>query len=519
MINIAHSPKVGLLLAAVLLTGCAGIQRSSTGVELPQQFRLPPNTTFTFLENKSGTIAIAGADGNIIVTDQTGATPIQITRDANSRMLRDRSGQEQQLYTLPIWSPDAKQLVVLETSARFPLTSTKSVARGVRALAQAAPGSVVSERTVFGPETRDITETTTFDEQPSSVTFNYGGSIVKSALYTVVPNGKSALKEILHSTEEVIDFADWSPTGDKIAVQLRTSFEGAKLTLIDADGDNPIDIASGEAVNWSWNPDGTTMIAQSLLSAGTAEEPPRTDIKVHATDNGELLATVASKSVVAVQSTRYSPDGQFMVVSQPRDGDPKNGFDLFVADRDGNLKQKLTEVDGPVSYAWSPAGARLAYIVRESTRNPSGPLRVLDVNTKQTQLLTGAPVYGFFWSPDGARIAAFGPVDVRTIDPNSNAITLVDANSQLPMLVQTITVDTKASRTLFYVEPSEDFFAFLLQFDRHSNAATIWSPNSRHFLVPISFPGSPDLVIETEASGSIAPRMVGEGSMATWSPK
>jgi hypothetical protein len=164
----------------------------------------------------------------------------------------------------------------------------------------------------------------------------------------------------------------------------------------------------------------------------------------------------------------------------------------------------------------------MAFVVRESEKSLGGPLRLLDVNTGKVSLLTQFPVAGFFWSPNGETIAAFSPVEELIIDPNFPGVNLLPQRPLNPMMLQTIDVKTHAARQLMYFDPTEQFSEFVMQSDRFARAITIWSPNSRHLVVPIRYAtqGSViDLIVETESTGSLLPRGLVPGAMAVWSPR
>jgi hypothetical protein len=506
-----------LALTTALLAGCS--LADADRLQLPSSFRLAPgDETTSMFETRSGKIAIARADGNIFVTDQTGQNPVMVTRDGDYTVDRSDGSITELSYSLPIWSPDATRLIVLESVTQFPPTLT-TVIEGIDAsLVRPNVGGSVSQQFISGNARREVTETETIEVNGASrVTINYGGRFRRTALYSVVPDGKSAMKELLNTTESVIEFADWSPGGDQLGV-LSRGLEGRTLSVVNADSGAAQDLVTGFNISWSWNPDNTTLVAQTLLS----RESPRSDVAVYAADNGEQLDSVVSRGIVANSSTRFSPDGNFMVYSQA-DQQAKE-FSLVIADRAGAPIRKLTGFKGLVTYAWSPAGAQLAFVERGVSDERSGPLRMLDVNSGKTQLMTANPTLGFFWSPNGKSIAAFGPVVQASLAPESQALNLLPQRSQAPILAQVIDVERATGRPLMYVELSEEFQRVLLQSDVYASVMTIWAPNSRRLLIPIRYTpatgaSAVNLIIETESTGSIFPRELGVGSMASWSPK
>jgi Tol biopolymer transport system component len=517
---------VPFIALSALLSACS-VGESSFDTRLPQRFRLPTDANTAFFERTSGRIAVARADGNVVITDQAQTNETLITRDSDLITLRDNAGLRRLTYGLPIWSPDGSQIALLESRIQFEITTGLTLNGNVVAIARLEPGALAVTQTVTGTIPIVITNTTTFERQASRVTFDYGGQPVSSALFTAPVDGKSALREVHYRDDAIIEQANWSPTGEQLGMLIRDAEGSRTLTVINRDGTNPIDITTGIDVAWDWSPNGQEVVAQTQLSAGPpfATDPARSSVGVFATDNGERLASVASREIVTTRGPQFSADGKFIVVALPRESD-RARFDLYLSTSEGKLLRSIfKDVTGGVSYAWSPAGgAQIAFIVRENAQQSSGPLFLLDVNSGSAQLLSGSPSAGFFWSPDGRRIVSFGPVLQDAIDPNSPGLNLLRERAASPMVMQTIDLATRDVRQVLYFEPTDAFSDVLRSGEAYSGAFTIWSPNNRRVLVPILF--SPDgaggpfeLIIETEASGSIDPRVVSQGSMATWSPR
>jgi len=179
-------------------------------------------------------------------------------------------------------------------------------------------------------------------------------------------------------------------------------------------------------------------------------------------------------------------------------------------------------IEGAVSFAWSPKGAQAAYITRQSASQAGGLLRLVDVNTGEDKALSAQPVVGFFWSPDGSRIAAFSPMQPSEITPDLPGIDYTSAQPEYALMLQTIDVSTRNARQLAYFEPTDQFRALITQFDRFSRSANIWSPDSSKLVFPLQITtsrGTVDVIFETEATGSITPRFIGRGTLAFWSPR
>ena len=132
-----------LPVAALALSACGAPVPDKPRVELPQQFRMPQNDVVKFFEPRSGRIAVTDEDGNIVVMDQTGGNQVKITKDGSRQPAED--GQAL-VYNMPVWSPDAKSLAMVELTARMTeMTSTVEV----------NPESVIIQR---GPDSAIVDE-------------------------------------------------------------------------------------------------------------------------------------------------------------------------------------------------------------------------------------------------------------------------------------------------------------------------------------------------------------------------
>jgi TolB protein len=129
-------------------------------------------------------------------------------------------------------------------------------------------------------------------------------------------------------------------------------------------------------------------------------------------------------------------------------------------------------------------------------------LYVLDLQKDSPRMVSGTDaVAAFFWSPDGSRIAYFVP------NAADQTVTL-----------KVLTVKTGDVRTVTSFTPSPFFLTVLNEFGQYSESVRLWSPDSRFLLYCAMSPDSFDIMM-AYADQSIAPRKIGDGMMATWSPR
>lgn len=532
----ARIHPTALAALVVALSACAA--PSSNGqtprVELPQQLRLQQNPIATALERRSGRIAVVDAAGNVVVVDQTGGDARAITTDANLRSVSRaaatpaptaRQGPNLVRYSAPIWSPDATRLAVAQVTLKPP-ESTAVVAEDVESIVirPGANGSVSAVdargryREISTPsEGLVISQPGQIYVMPRSA--DTEARVVASALYVAAANGQSPLVEIAAARNASFPYYDWSPDGSRLAVLSRAEADvvTGTLSLARPDGGDTRVVYRGADAFWDWNHDGSALLSHGLDTGASGEE-------------GIALVSAASGQVKVAGgpedypffTPQFSPDGSQSLIATREDG---QGW-LTLADANGAPVRKLVSLEGLVAFSWSPAGGQVAYTTFASRRGDgpqAGGLRLINVATGEERILSEKPVVALFWSPDGSRIAAFGPgddVDAETFP----GIAAVTENTTAPLILNVIDVRTGAARALLLFEPTSQFAQVLARFDRFSRSMTLWSPDSLRLVVPVSInrgsEGTVGVILEMEATGSVSPRVLSiGGTMAVWSPR
>lgn len=501
--------------ALIGLTACNVPTPQKPRVELPQEYRLQQNDILQMLEPRIGRIAITAEDGNVMVMDQTGGSVVPITRDGNRQ---PEANQDALIYSLPVWSPDAKQLALVELTAKITqMTSTVEI-NPEAVIIQRGPNSAVLEQTEEGQMVRPAEDgSQRIERQPQTVIIQRGqngGELVSSAIYVASADGKRPLREVFQSNSHDVPYMDWSPDSSHLAFLTQSvEDQSVSVNLVSpTDGAKPLKLSEGTSAWWSWNPDGRTLLTKvgkdnadtlNLIDTDTAQS---TDIQ--------------SNNALAFMSPHFSPDGGYMLLTQ----EVGNKHKLVLANRDGSPVKTLTEFEGRISFAWSPAGARIAYVVQpdDEEQGSGGPLHVLDVNTGHDRVISDKSVVAFFWSPDGQRLASFNLASPADMDDSFKGFNFVPDLPVRPMMLETVDPSTGNARGLFMFAPTNAFQRLVAEFDRYSRAVNIWAPDSRKLVFTLTYgdqSGTRDYVLETEASGSINPRVLGNGSLAFWSPK
>ena len=168
------------------------------------------------------------------------------------------------------------------------------------------------------------------------------------------------------------------------------------------------------------------------------------DIVTSALDGSsyERLTSEGSREVSPI----WSPDGARIAFFSDGDTEFSGRFNLFVMDSDGsnvgNLTPSIEVATDPV--AWSPAGDRIAFWVKEMKEETDGKeypydhvLHVIDADGSNMRTLntTGNPLA---WSPDGRKLA-FMPERRRNDYESPRTIVVVNVDEELQ--ARTITID------------------------------------------------------------------------------
>ena len=511
-----------VILPVITLTACNSNSASSSQklrVELPQSSRLQQNNIATTFEKRVGRIAIMLEDGNISVMDQTGGNVVRITQDA-TRMLGGMGSPDGTftLYNLPVWSPDAKQLALVEVTARqSTMSSTVELSPESVTIVRGAGSAVVQQDATGQQQVQRVPPGQRVEEHPDVVIIQRGsnsGKMVSSAVYVAQADGTRPLKELFLSKNQEIPYLDWSPDSSKLAFLTHDLNDAAfSVNLVNAAGGiRPQAIFTGTTAAWHWNPDSTTLVAKIGTQDGGDDQMAIFDAQSNTTQD------ISAKGVQSFTAPSYSPDGNFMLLTQHSDKENK----LILADRNGKANKTLATFNGNIAFSWSPAGAKLAYVVQSSAGQTGGPLHMLDANTGDDKVLTQQPVVAFFWSPDGTHIATFSNMMPGSADPKFAGFNFAPPTSRSVFLLQTIDVNAITVRQLFIIEPTEAFRRMTTEFDRYARAVNIWSPDSRRLVFTLTYrngTNNTDYVLETESSGSINPRNLSHGSLAFWSPQ
>ena len=314
-------------------------------------------------------------------------------------------------------------------------------------------------------------------------------------------------------------YLSWTPDG-RVSFLAEES-GGLSLRIAPADGSAPLDGTGPGAKIRAGNPFYFDWIERDRLLAhvGTGSSAFLGEIGLDGTSLSKAL-----KAPGDFRSAVVSPDRK--LISYVRAGTGA-ASDIVVAARDGSNEHSMP-VFGTAAVTFDPVGGQTIASIGPSKPAqgvytlPIGPLRLIDARSGKIRTLLDGTVVSFWWSPDGATIAALRVQPVAGIIP---AISPVSAASAVPspappaneVRLLFLDVATGDIRSQAVVEPGQLFIdQFLTYFDQYALSHRLWAPDSSSFLLPVVDRDGTTRVAVMFRNGDPA-RMI-EGAIGFWSP-
>ena len=337
------------------------------------------------------------------------------------------------------------------------------------------------------------------------------GQFVTSAY--ISPDG-SADGELVFSGPEVFNYAYWSPGNCSVSencrdlsVLLSSPARGMFVELIRDGLPEASSLTAGlggPPFYYSWSPDGERMLWQ--------RNNQRFDIY---DANMDRVTDTLAEMPGAILAPAWSPVDDRLLLGSVNDS---NGTDLVIA---GNEETQVlvSDIQGLVSFSWSPDGNLVAY--RERTANGFNALVVVDAVTGESIARSPSTgVISFFWSPNSQQIAyltlAAPPGSFEAVAPGGH---LLAQSQQQPAgiawsILSVETGDVKQYGSFF---PTRETVYLLQYFDQFAQSHRVWSSDSRHLLYSeITSEGPAVNLLDTTQAGSV-PFTIAEGTIGIWS--
>ncbi len=256
-------------------------------------------------------------------------------------------------------------------------------------------------------------------------------------------------------------------------------------------------VTVGRPCYLSWSPDGQQIVWHT---GGARRDNPAAEIGLYdiAEERRQVLSTAPGRFLAPV----WLAEGEGWLGVTALDGVDR--LQRITADEATTL---VTTAGQEIAFVAAPGGERIAYAVRDPD-NPAayGPVHVADLGTGETRQLTSDAfsVLGFFWSPEGRRLAYLSRLDL----PNA-------------VWMQWRTFDLVSGRdrgfTAFHPTPLMRFM--IHSFNQYAQSHRLWSPDGRYLVYADRDDAGTDRVwlVDTEAERGADPILVDEGSVGVWS--
>lgn len=415
--------------------------------------RLPQSPLTAVLERKAGLIAYIGPDGNVYTSDQGGGKLNMVTDDAHPPQDGVR-----RFYDFPAWSPRDSRLAYV--------------------------GFVLTEA---------------------------GG-----AEATVFATAKGAQEPVaIYSSELHIPFyLYWSPNSTYVSFlsSVRGSSAMAMQVARAAGGESEV-VNTGQPFYWAWSP--LEMEVMAHVGGSAASNPggarlARLQIDPEVREIGLRIAPTS------FQAPAYSPDGEYVLLA----GDGGGGRQqLMLTDSRGVVQHTLLDsYEGRIAFAWAPKGDYAAVVTGDqSSQALIGQLSFLNLGTPSEPEITeteAAEVIGFFWAPDGKKLAYFRPVVVSGGQEGQEA---GQASQVLLFELHVAQASNGESKRIALFQPTQSFLNLFPFFDQYQRSTTIWSPDSNYLVISAIASQETEGLFIVPASGNFEPRFLVEARVGFWS--
>jgi TolB protein len=308
--------------------------------------------------------------------------------------------------------------------------------------------------------------------------------------YALVIAAADGSEERVAPTAALPFYLFWDPAGGAVAFLSGGSAMSLGIVTTANDATTVRTVDGGAPYYFDWEPEGTRMIVNTSGNRLEYRDP-----------DGD--AAPLGPEPGSFNAPQWTPDGIVYAATTGGIGE------LVVAQEDEGADSVL-EYSGFVQFELAAGGERLAYQVlsgdqqaaavsfRQVPFAQSGRLMVLDLIAGTQQQVTGEPVAGFWWSPDGSRLLVLG------IEEDGLRWRMWDGTSLEDL--------TRFRPTGTFVR---DFLPF---FDQYARSMSLWSPDGNAFVYPaVDAEGTPRIWVQRLDGGE--PQSVAEGVWAAWSPR
>lgn len=435
----------------LLLTLILGSLLIAACDSIGQGIQIPQSPLLAAVERKSGLIAYLGPDGNVYTIDQAGGKLNMVTDDAHAA----QSGV-QRFYDFPTWSLEDNKLAFVG-----------------------------------------------FDVREDGST--------SASIFATDKKAEEA-QEIYSSDAHVPFYLYWSPDGEWVSFLSSTQGTSTMaMQIAPAEGGETSVVDTGRPYYWAWSPRNPEVIAHAGGSA--AINPSEARLSLVETEP-VIRETGLGIQPTNFQAPAYSPDGEYVLLAGATGGQQQ----LILADAAGHIQSTLTNFDGSIAFDWAPEGDFAAYLTADADNQALvGDLTFLDLRKPdQPELVSteAEDVMGFFWAPDGKKLAFFVPVILSEAAEGEEQTA---ENTRFLLELHVAEPKSGESDRIAAFQPTQTFLNIFPFFDQFQRSTTIWSPDSRYLVVSALANENTQGLFIVPASGDFEPRFLTEARVGFWS--
>jgi TolB protein len=353
------------------------------------------------------------------------------------------------------------------------------------------------------------------------------GNPTEGAVITAAPSGDN-LTPVYRTPVNFPFYLYWSPDSQFVSFLANKNSQSIALHIAQSDRpDSMQELDAGAPFYWAWSPDGSQMFTHVGGTRADSQDARLALVPFGASSTAQSLEALPGR----FQAPQWSRDGRLLF---SRQGD--SGSALAIADAKGTEIQELVPYNGRASFAFSPDGSQVAYIVTANgvSLPHFGPVRTIAAAGGSPRLVSQEPAIAFLWSPDSTKLA-FLTVSVGENRSNYEFDLVVPSvastrpenltpellyqggGNRLLLHWKVWDLASDETRNLASFSPTPSFLNVIPYFDQYANSSTFWSPDSKSFVyTAIEGEGAGSVWIADVSSGA-PPRRVGDGVLAFWS--
>ncbi len=331
----------------------------------------------------------------------------------------------------------------------------------------------------------------------------------------ISPDGSEPGIPVYSQENEIFQYAYWSPENCEaaerncrdLAVLLSSATRGLFVEIIRnrSNLNENFTVGRGSPFYFSWSPDGNRMLWQRNQQTFEIYDA-----------NIDSVTETLEQAPGFVQAPAWSPVDDRLLLGVLSSGTLS---DLIIIEDDETV-ELVTELDGLISYSWSPDGNYVAYRVL-SEGNTFHALFVVDAVSGET--IARSPVTGvisFFWSPDSRKLAY-----LTLASPPGSFNAGLESSGKVALTAQQVTgltwtvlnvADSSVQRYGSFV-PTRTMLYMLQYFDQFSQSHRVWSPDSNYLLYSELTANGPVINVLDTARADSVPFSIAEGIIGVWS--